>query len=187
MRPASVAYLCWSIALAIWLAVKIADAAGIRINHTPSLPMGIWRIEPLQGPLQRGQIVSFCPPDTAVMRKARDRGYVSRGRCPGGYEPMLKTLIAIAGDQVTVAEHGVTVNGKLAANSGRMALDAGGNASPAIPGGAYNTEPGQVWMLSAHHTRSFDSRYFGPVPMENILGLAVRGAWPRNAPLAGSG
>jgi type IV secretory pathway protease TraF len=47
MKPSSMAYLCWSLAAAFCLAVRIADAAGIRINHTPSLPMGIWRIEPL--------------------------------------------------------------------------------------------------------------------------------------------
>ena len=123
MKPSSLAYLCWGLAAVLWLTVQIASTAGVRINHTPSLPMGIWRIEPLREPLRPGQIVSFCPPDTAVMREARTRGYIGHGACPGGYEPMLKPVAAIGGDAVTVAEHGVTVNGELVANSRRLALD----------------------------------------------------------------
>lgn len=181
MRSASVAYLCWGIALAIWLAVRMADAAGIRINHTPSLPMGIWRIEPLQGPLQRGQIVSFCPPDTEVIRDARRHGYVAWGRCPEGYEPMLKPVIAIPGDQVSVHEHGVTVNGTLAVSGGRLALDGRGNQLQRFPEGVYSVAPGEVWMLSDHHPRSFDSRYFGPVPLGNILGSTRKIEWLSHA------
>src|SRR5690349_11619406 len=120
MKPSSMAYLCWSLAAAFWLTVRIADAAGIRINHTPSLPMGIWGIEPLHGQPQQGQIVSVCPPDTDILRKARDRGYVSWGRCPGGYEPMLKPVIAIPGDVVSITARGVTVNGVPVSNSVRL-------------------------------------------------------------------
>src|SRR5688572_21546138 len=126
MKPSSMAYLCWSLAAAFWLTVRIADAAGIRINHTPSLPIGTWRIAPLDGQPQRGQIVSVCPPDIAVLRTARERGYLAWGRCPGGYEPMLKPVAAVPGDRVIVTAHGVTVNGALVAESGRLALDSNG-------------------------------------------------------------
>jgi conjugative transfer signal peptidase TraF len=172
MKPSSMAYLCWSLAIALWLAVKLADAAGIRINHTPSLPTGIWRIEPLEGQPQRGQIVSFCPPDNDVMRWARDRGYVSSGQCPGGYQPMLKPVVAIPGDAVTVTAHAVTVNDALVERSGRLAFDSDGNRLPALPQGAYRVDAGQVWLLSSRHPRSFDSRYFGPAPIEAIIGRA---------------
>lgn len=165
--------------MVFWLAVRITDAAGFRINHTPSLPVGIWRIELLHGEPRRGQIVSVCPPDTNVMRAARDRGYVSWGRCPGGYEPMLKPVVATPGDAVTVTAQGVTVNGVPVANSVRLALDSRSHRLPALPEGAYHVEPGQVWLLSSHHPRSFDSRYFGPVPVENILGLAEKAAVSR--------
>jgi type IV secretory pathway protease TraF len=36
--------------------------------------------------------------------------------------------------------------------------------------------PGQVWLLSGHDSRSFDSRYFGPVPVANVQGVA-RPVW----------
>ena len=170
MKSSTMAYLCWELAMAFWLAVTIAAAAGIRINHTPSLPIGIWRIEPLRGTPGPGQIVSFCPPDTPVMREARERGYIGKGRCPGGYQPMLKPVAAIGGDTVSVAAHGITVNGDLITNSARLAL--GTHANLCLPEGTYQVETGQVWLLSSHHPRSFDSRYFGPVPIQVMIGRA---------------
>jgi conjugative transfer signal peptidase TraF len=174
MKPSSMAYLCWSLAAAFCLAVRIADAAGIRINHTPSLPMGLWGIEPLHGQPQQGQIVSVCPPDTDILRKARDRGYVSWGRCPGGYEPMLKPVIAIPGDVVRITGRGVTVNGVPVANSVRVVLDSESRHLPALAEGAYQVGARQVWLLSSHHPRSFDSRYFGPVSIDAIIGQVKR-------------
>jgi type IV secretory pathway protease TraF len=32
--------------------------------------------------------------------------------------------------------------------------------------------PGQVWLLSGHDPRSFDSRYFGAIPTANVRGVA---------------
>ena len=61
MRRSVLAYSIWGCAALVWLGVQIAGAAGIRINHTPSMPMGVWKIDPLMGPLQRGPIVSYCP------------------------------------------------------------------------------------------------------------------------------
>jgi conjugative transfer signal peptidase TraF len=171
MKPSSMAYLCWSLAAAFWLAAAIADAAGIRINHTSSLPMGIWRIAPLEGQPERSQIVSFCPPDTDILRRARARGYLASGQCPGGYQPMLKPVAAIPRDTVIVTAHGITVNGALVEGSNRLALDSDGSRLPALPEGAYRVGAEQVWLLSSH-PRSFDSRYFGPVSMEAIIGKA---------------
>jgi type IV secretory pathway protease TraF len=31
---------------------------------------------------------------------------------------------------------------------------------------------GDIWVLSGHDPRSFDSRYFGPVPVANVQGEA---------------
>ncbi len=62
------AYVAWGFAVLFWGAVQIADGAGLRINHTPSFAGRLWRLTPLRGPPVRGQIVSFCPPDTAVIR-----------------------------------------------------------------------------------------------------------------------
>ena len=43
--------------------------------------------------------------------------------------------------------------------------------------GAYPVAPKEVWLLSGHDPRSFDSRYFGPVPeAKSVQGIA-RPVW----------
>lgn len=172
MKPAKLAHLCWGTAAGAWLAVALADGAGLRINHTPSLPIGLWRLTPMAAPLRRGAIVSVCPPDTAVLRAVRARGYLGSGRCPGGFEPLLKPVIALAGDRVTLGTDGIAVNGEPVHGSARLAVGGVGRPIPAIPLGVYRVPPGKFWVLATVHPQSFDSRYFGALAMESIEGQA---------------
>jgi conjugative transfer signal peptidase TraF len=113
----------WALTGAIALAGASAHAVGWRINHTPSLPMGLRRIASIERAIARGDIVAFCPPDSEPFREARRRGYLGGGECPGDYEPLLKPVVAIAGDRVEIGPHGIAVNGVLLANSLALAQD----------------------------------------------------------------
>jgi conjugative transfer signal peptidase TraF len=162
-------------ATGFWTAVILAaHAAGLRINETPSLPMGLWLIEARPQVIERGQIVSFCPPDMVLFRLGRDRGYLSRGRCPGDFEPMLKPVVAVEGDEVEVTDRGVAVNGQLIANTAPRLQDSAGRAMPPARFGSHAVGPGEVWFVSSFTPSSFDSRYFGPVLAAQIEGSA----WP---------
>ena len=81
----------------------IASQLGFRINSTPSLPEGLWKVTALSGPVQRGQIVSIYPTDTATFKMALSRHYLSWGLCPGGYTSLLKPIAAIPGDCVAIS------------------------------------------------------------------------------------
>jgi len=164
--------LCCLAAL-IWLAVTLTDRAGLRINHTPSLPVGLWRIAPLSGPLARGAIVSFCPPATAILSVARARGILGPGRCPGGVEPILKPVVAIAGDRVSLGADSVTVNGRPIPGSRRLGADGAGRPILAIPLGDDIVGESAFWALSTDHPGSFDSRYFGAARTAGIIGVAT--------------
>jgi conjugative transfer signal peptidase TraF len=100
------------------------------------------------------------------------RGYIASGVCPGGYEPLLKPVAAIAGDVVSVNAAGIAVNGNPVADTVALAQDSAGRALQALPLGLYRVSPGEVWVLSDHDPRSFDSRYFGAVPAAKIAGIA---------------
>jgi type IV secretion system protein VirB1 len=156
-----------------------ADVAGLRFNLTPSMPRGLWQVVMHKTPLRRGEVVTLCPPDTAPIRLGAARGYIPAGRCPGGYEPLVKPIAATAGDRVTVSAAGVTVNGQTVPGTVPLAHDSAGRVLPPFPAGAYPVPQGDVWLLSGHDPRSFDSRYFGPVPAANVLGLA-RPVWVAN-------
>jgi conjugative transfer signal peptidase TraF len=164
--------LCGGAAL-LWLAVSIADRAGVRINHTSSLPVGLWRIAPLRGQLARGVIVSFCPPATAILSAARARGFLDPGRCPGSVEPMLKQIVAITGDRVSLGADGVAVNERPIPGSRRLGADGAGRPILAIPLGDDIVGESAFWALSTDHPGSFDSRYFGAAKTAGIIGVAT--------------
>jgi conjugative transfer signal peptidase TraF len=170
MNRATIVFALAAAAL-FWGMVLLGHANGFRINHTASLPIGLWRIEPPRGPIERGQIVSFCPPDTEFFRRALARRWIGQGRCRGGWEPLLKPVIAIPGDRIALSETGVTVNGRTVSASARMPLGAG-----EVPAGSYSLKAEDIWVISTSHPRSLDSRYFGAITESRIEGIA-RPVW----------
>ena len=169
---AKTAIVIWMSAALLAIAVKGAFEAGFRINETPSVPLGLWRIEMRHRPLRRGDIVSVCPADAPIFRMAFERGYLSRGECPSGLQPMLKPIAATGGDIVSIEPSGIYVNGIFIPNSGTRALDRRGNPMPVLAFGLLSVLPGQVWLVSSAHASSFDSRYFGAFGVADIEGLA---------------
>lgn len=149
-----------------------ARLCGIRFNDTASMPRGLWQVSALTAPLRRGDIVTVCLPDSAVARQAVARGYLAAGICAGDYEPLVKPIAAVAGDRVTVAPGGIVVDGRAQPNTAPLAKDSAGRPLRAMAPGAYRVMPGQVWLLSGHDPRSFDSRYFGPVPAADVRDVA---------------
>lgn len=153
------------------LAVLAASAAaGVRVNLTPSMPRGLWWV--VDAPISRGTVVVACLPDQAGTREAARRGYLRAGSCPGGTEPLVKPLAAIAGDVVTVTKRGLAVNSVPLPGTAPLAEDETGRALQAVPAGSYRVAAGEVWLLSGHDPRSYDSRYFGAVPAANVQGVA---------------
>lgn len=166
-KNTKLAFILLGCAAAIWSVARLGHSSGLRINHTPSLPIGFWSVSPLEAPLQRGQIVSFCPPGRPIFYEALRIGILGEGGCRNGLEPLLKPVIAVPGDQLKVSTQGLILNGKPVPNSARIAL-----AMPVIAPGSYLLKQGEIWVASTTHPRSFDSRYFGAVPIEQIEGVA---------------
>jgi conjugative transfer signal peptidase TraF len=143
--------------------VELFDLLGVRINTSPSLPLGLYvRTRDRESPL-----VEFCPAEPFA-RLAIVRGYRSAGSCRDGGAPLLKPVIAKAGDVVEVAPSGISVNGTVVPNTAPMTADASGRPLSPWPPGRYLVQSGTVWAASSFNPRSFDSRYFGPVPTNAI-------------------
>lgn len=148
--------------------IAAASWGGFRINLTPSEPLGLWRIVPLDRVAAAGDLVFICPPQTAVMVAARERGYLRSGTCDGGIAPLIKTVIAIAGQHVEIGAH-VMVDGRPIAFSDLAERDGNGRPMKPFPGGVV---PDESVFLHSRFRNSYDSRYFGPLPASGILGLA---------------
>lgn len=167
----------WAVAGVIVAAGVLANALGLRINFTPSMPVGIyWAQVRSTQPLQRGALVLFCPPATPAFQIALARGYIAPGSCPHHSQALLKPVAAVAGDTVTLTPRGVQVNQSWLSQSPVFSKDSAGRPLPHPPFRRYTVRSGEVWLLSTHSLKSYDSRYFGPID-ETQLTTTVTPLW----------
>jgi conjugative transfer signal peptidase TraF len=143
-------------------------AAGIRINTTPSEAIGLWQIVPLASPLRPGQRVFICLPPNALVEEARERGYLRSGLCPGGVGPLIKSVVAVGGQEIKVTDR-LLIDGIPLPHSKILTTDGKGRLLQHDRGGI--VPAGAVYLHSAFKL-SWDSRYFGAVPKSGVLGLA---------------
>lgn len=85
------------------------DEMGFRINITESIPIGLYRITSVNN--LKNTFVIFCPDGRSAFKQGLERGYINP-LCPGGYGYLMKKIVAIKGDVVSVTGEGVFVNGQ---------------------------------------------------------------------------
>ena len=164
--------VCGTIGILIVATLTNANLAGLRFNSTAAVTREFWQVVEHDAPLRRGEVVAICPPNTKSVRQGAERGYIPAGNCPDGYEPLVKPVAATAGDIVAVSPAGISVNGQSLPDTAQLAQDSAGRPLRAFPAGVYHVAAGEVWLVAKQDTRSFDSRYFGSVPIINARGGA---------------
>ena len=143
------------------------ELLGLRIALTDSAcPPGIYRM--VSRAPSRGDLVLACLPD-AIAQLGSARGYLLRGRgCGDGIEPVGKRLSALPGDSVEVVPDYVAVNGQRLQHSATLLRDSRDRSVEHVPWGRYTVPTNQVWLFGTKDARSWDSRYFGPVPASSV-------------------
>lgn len=145
------------------LIFQLCGSLGIRINTSPSLPVGLYIVTSDA----KANLIEFCPAEP-FGSFAIQRGYRDRGACPDGTAPLLKPIVAMAGDIVKTSSRGIEVDGKLRPDTAPLKVDTKGRRLTPWPFGRYVVQAGMVWVASSYNRRSFDSRYFGPVSTSSI-------------------
>lgn len=141
----------------------------LRIIVTDSAaPAGIYCLAVV--PASRGELVAACLP-AALERQGLVRGYLRRGDCPAGAEPVAKVIGALPGDVVEVERGWVAVNGVKFSNSQTAARDSTGRPLAHVAWGEHRVGGHEVWLFGFNDTRSWDARYFGPVPAVDLRGV----------------
>lgn len=140
---------------------------GYRINTTNSYPLGIYRVTSDIN-IARNQTILFCAPKKEIFEVAHKRGYIPLGMCADGLSPLQKKIVGLPGDEVVVSSAGVKINGVLQKNSKVFRYDVKGRILPTCDGG--KILPGEIFVMSDYNERSFDSRYFGSIPISNVIG-----------------
>lgn len=143
------------------------ELLGLRIGLTDSAcAPGIYRM--VNRAASRGDLVLACLPN-AIARFGQARGYLLSGRgCGNGIEPVGKRLSALPGDSIEVMPDYVAINGQRLEHSATLARDSGGRSMKHVEWGRYTVPTNQVWLLGTKDARSWDSRYFGPVPVSSV-------------------
>ncbi len=127
---------------------------------------GIYRMVNHQ--LSRGDLVLACLP-SGLARFALARRFLANGSgCGDGIEPVGKRVGALPGDRVKVTRDYLAINGRRLKNSATVSRDSRGRSLQHVTPGRYTVQPDQVWLLGTEDTHSWDSRYFGPVPIGSI-------------------
>src|SRR5947209_2235769 len=143
--------------------IHVTALLGIRINVSESLPGLIYIVTSNNS----SPVVEFCPVGSFA-ELSKERGYRRRGICPDGASPMLKPIVAHAGDTVEVSAHGIAVNGTLLHDTAPRTRDYRGRPLKPWQFGEYRVAPGFVWVASQYNPLSFDSRYYGPIAVSQI-------------------
>ena len=143
----------------------VRPAAHVVYNPSDSVPVGWYRIESadsLPRPLSVGSIVlARLPGDVAAL--AAQRGYLP------AHIPLLKRVGALAPQHVCIVGGVVQIDGVPAAAV--LPADRMGRLLPSWPQCRPLAE-GELFLLSATHPASFDSRYFGPISASAVIGMA---------------
>jgi conjugative transfer signal peptidase TraF len=142
--------------------------AGLRFNADQSMPIGAYWFTP--GSVSRGEIVQSCLPRDLAQYALRRQYLVTGGSCPDGVIPVVKVLAATSADRIVIADSGVTIDGRTWPMSAIRRVDSSGRrVDLRLPSGRYACPVDQVFLMG-EHPRSWDSRYWGCVPLTTVAG-----------------
>lgn len=131
-------------------------------NASASVPIGLYRVEPADRIGVADIAVVTSPEPLADFLAAR--GYLPKG------VPLLKHVVALAGASVCRQGAAIIADGvPLGHARGR---DSRGRPLPVWQGCRLIAD-GEVFVMNRDAADSFDSRYFGALPLTSIIGRAV--------------
>ncbi len=144
-----------SLVLGVLVLAAVVSTRWVRLNLSPSVPVGVYRLARLAPPLARGTLV-VLPVPVAVRPWHR------------AWAPLLKPVAAVAGDEVCVQERTLWVAG---ASYGPVYATAQGQVLPQLAG--CQTVPEAHVLLASDAPRSLDGRYFGLTRIADLTAQAV--------------
>ena len=145
--------------------LQVPKPAMIKILGT-TVPFFETRLSRTWGGVERGDVVGFRFPGD------RSKDYIKR-------------VVGLPGDRVELRDRKIYINGERWDE--RFGVNKGGaygeEAEKSVSFGPYTVPDGAVFAMGDNRDRSYDSRYWGPVPIEDIKGkaLIIYWSWDRDS------
>jgi signal peptidase I len=95
------------------------------------------------------------------------------GSVEGGQEDLIKRVVGVPGDEISLQDGVLFINGQ-----GQEEPYINQQSPDSSSFGPVRVPKGEVFVMGDNRTNSLDSRFFGPVPLENIEGKAFLIFWP---------
>ncbi|PRD43069.1 peptidase [Phyllobacterium phragmitis] len=131
-------------------------------NASASVPVGLYRIVPADR-IDVTDLAVVMPPDELAAFLG-ERGYLPRG------VPLIKRVLALGGTEICRCGSAIIAYGM---NYGQArGHDTRGRSLP-VWKGCRTLGDGEAFFMNWDSPDSFDSRYFGPLPISTIVGRAV--------------
>jgi conjugative transfer signal peptidase TraF len=142
---------------------KLNPSYALRYNRTNSLPVGLYLQTPFKAAkIQRGVMVGFFL-DNNLNTMLRGRPWFP----PIGV-PLMKEVFGLPGDTILFKKNEIFINGNLFGL--RERYDRNNEELPWIYEGPVILKQTQ-YFVGSHKVRSFDSRYFGPIDKDQMIGI----------------
>ncbi|MGN1281112.1 MAG: conjugative transfer signal peptidase TraF [Succinivibrio sp.] len=139
------------------------------INTSESIPKGLYRLSGES--ISKDSYILFCL-DDKHSQFALKRGYLHTGKCENGSSPIGKKVIGQRGDHVSIDESGIWINGIYISKSSPLRHD--------LKDRRLDYEVLDIHLLdgeyivASEYENSYDSRYFGIIRKEQVIGTIKR-------------
>jgi len=144
-----------TLVLCVGLVAVAVSTRWVRLNISPSVPLGLYVLRPVRARVHRGDLVVVPVPLSVQHVWSR-------------WIPLLKPVAAVAGDVVCSSDTTLSVHD---ADYGPIFQDANGMPLPHIAIGCQVIPEGALFLASPI-VRSVDSRYYGAVRATDIAAVA---------------
>jgi len=131
-------------------------------NVSESVPTGLYRVQPARRLIVTALVVAY--PSEPLATFLADGGYLPRG------VPLIKRVLALPGQAVCRTGITITVDG-IDMGVARE-RDRRGRPLP-VWQGCRVVADGEVFLMNWDEPASLDGRYFGPIPLQAIVGRAA--------------
>jgi len=131
-------------------------------NASASVPVGLYRIVPVTR-IQVTDLAVVMPPDELAAFLG-ERGYLPRGL------PLIKRVLALSDTTVCRSDHEIIAYGMT--YGAARERDTRGRPLP-VWQGCRTLRKGEAFFMNWDSPDSFDSRYFGPLPLSTVVGRAI--------------